>query len=266
MYNKKNVLITGGASGIGKIMAHNLLEQGATVIIWDISQKNINDTLSELSPLGPISANLVDISNSKSVEEAANDVLTRYKSIDVLINNAGIVVGKRFDESSVSDIERVMAINTNGAMLVVHAFLPSMLKQGSGNICNISSSAALVANPNMSIYAASKWAVLGWSDSLRLELKKTGVKVTTIMPYYISTGMFDGVHSRILPILKPEKVANVILKAIRKGKKQRTIYFWFYRTLRIWQGCLPISVYDFILGKIFGIYSTMDHFVGRKSE
>ena len=265
MYNGKKVLITGGASGIGKIMAQKLLKQGAKVIIWDISKNSIDETLRELSPLGSISANIVDISDSKSVELAANDVIAKYQNLDVLINNAGVVVGKSFEQSSVKDIERVMAINTNGAMLVVHAFLSKMIEQGAGHICNISSSAALVANPNMSIYAASKWAVLGWSESLRLELRKTGVKVTTIMPYFISTGMFDGVRSRVLPILKPEKVANVVLQSIRKGRKQRTIHFWFYRTLRILQGCLPINGYDFVLEKIFGIYSTMDHFVGRKA-
>ena len=264
MYKDKKVLITGGASGIGRIMARKLLEQGATVIVWDISQSNINDTLHALSPFGTITANIVDISDSTSVETAAQEVLAKHKAIDILINSAGIVVGKLFCDSTVQDIERTMGINTNGAMFTVLAFLPTMIAQGSGKICNIASSASLVANPNMSIYAASKWAMFGWSDSLRLELRKSGVDVTTIMPYYINTGMFNGVHSRILPILKPENVASTILKAIRKGKKQQTIFGWFYHTLRILQGLLPLCVYDFILEKIFGIYSTMDHFVGRK--
>lgn len=245
-------------------MARKLLEQGATVVVWDISQKNIDDTLSALTPLGTITANIVDISDNQSVVSAAEEVLAKHKTIDVLINSAGIVVGKQFSDSTVQDIERTMGINTNGAMFVALAFLPGMIAQGSGHICNIASSASLVSNPNMSIYAASKWAVLGWSDSLRLELRKSGVKVTTVMPYYISTGMFDGVHSRILPILKPERVASVTLKAIRKGTRLRTVYGWFYHTLRIMQGLLPLSIYDFVLEHIFGIYSTMDHFVGRK--
>ncbi len=259
MYKGKRVLITGGASGIGRIMAEKLLKEGANVIVWDISQKNIDTTIEVLSDLGNISANIVDVSNTKSIDKAAYAV----GSVDVLINNAGIVVGKSFKESTDMDIDKTMAINTNGVMYITARFLPSMLERGAGHICNIASSAGLISNPNMSIYVASKWAVVGWSDSLRLELKGSGVNVTTVLPYYINTGMFDGVKSRI-PILKPEKVADTVLRSIKRGEKFRPIHRWLYHTVRLGQAILPVSIFDYIAGNIFGVYKTMDNFVGRK--
>lgn len=105
-------------------------------------------------------------------------------------------------------------------MLISREFLGDMLKQNSGHLCNIASSGGLVSNPKMSVYAASKWSLIGWSESLRLEMKQLdkNVNVTTIMPYYINTGMFDGVRSKI-PILDPEATALTIVKAIEKNKK-----------------------------------------------
>ena len=263
MYKNKKILITGGASGIGKIMASKLINAGAIIIIWDVSQENIKLIIEELSPLGRILANVVDVSNPDSIHIAAQEVVEKVGTIDIIINNAGVVVGKSFKDTSVQDINKVISINTNGPMFVTREFLSDMVAQGSGNICNIASSAGFVSNPNMSVYAASKWAVVGWSDSLRIELKDTGIKVTTIMPYYINTGMFDGVKSRI-PILEPEKVADIILKSIAKGAKIRPIYSWLYRVTRLGQALLPISVLDFVMGKLFGIYATMDNFTGRK--
>ncbi len=259
--NGKRILITGGASGIGRIISGIMLEKGAEVIVWDISEKNIADTLAELSPKGVISGYQIDVSNYDMVSRTASKV----GDIDILINNAGIVVGRDFSEHSAADINRVMGVNITAPLYLTQQFLPAMIKRGSGNICNIASMAATVSNPRMSVYAASKWALFGWSDSLRLEMErnKTNVKVTTILPYYINTGMFDGVKSNI-PILKPEKAANKIVKYIIKGKRIKSIPGWLYSSTRFFQGVLPLPIYDFVVGKIFGIYTTMDNFVGRK--
>ena len=150
-------------------------------------------------------------------------------------------------------------------MYVTKAFLDGMLAQNSGHICNIASSGGLISNPKMSVYAASKWAVIGWSDSLRLEMKqmKKAVRVTTIMPYYIHTGMFAGVRSRI-PILEPEAAALTIVKAIERNKTMVTIPGYIYRVTRLAQALLPIAVFDWFAGSVLGIYKTMEHFVGRK--
>ena len=264
-FKDKNVLITGGASGIGKIIARKMLENMANVIIWDINQSNISETIKEYSNLGNIYGYYVDISNINEVESSADKVKKEIGAVDVLINNAGIVVGKYFMDHSVSDIQSVMNVNTNAPMYVTLQFLEGMLNQNSGHICNIASSAGFITNPKMSVYAASKWAVIGWSDSLRLEMQqmKKNVKVTTIMPYYINTGMFDGVQS-IIPILDPEKTATTIIRSIQKDLKMRSISRSLYFFARLGQALLPVSVFDYIAGNILGIYKTMDKFVGRK--
>ncbi len=265
-FSQKVVLITGGCSGIGYIMARKALERGAAkVVIWDINQEAIDKSIGELSTLGEVVGYRVDISNSEDVAEVAAKVKSDVGKIDILINNAGIVVGKSFTEHTTTDIDRTMAVNTAGAMYVTKAFIDDMISNDVGHICNIASSAGYVANPNMSVYAASKWAVVGWSDSVRLELKKIGsqVRVSTIMPYFISTGMFEGVKSRI-PIIKPEKAAEKIIRSIERNVKLRSIYWVLYPFTRLLQGILPLSVYDFIVEKIFGIYNSMDKFTGRK--
>ncbi len=263
--NGKTVLITGGAAGIGKIMARLLLEQKSRVIIWDINQEKIDETIDEFSGKGTISGYKVDVSNIALVRETAKKVKEEVGTVDVLINNAGIVVGKYFHEHSTNDIIKTMDINTNAPMIVTHVFLDDMMKQNSGHICNIASSGGIISNPKMSVYAASKWSVIGWSDSLRLEMQqlKKNIKVTTIMPYYINTGMFDGVKSKI-PILEPGPTAFAIIKAIRKNKKIMTIPGYLYRLTRISQGLFPVILFDWIAGNVFGIYKTMEHFKGHK--
>ncbi|MBK6408111.1 MAG: SDR family oxidoreductase [Flavobacteriales bacterium] len=261
----KVVMITGGASGIGKIMARLMLERQAKVVIWDIDQASIDKTISEFSNQGEVFGFKVDVSNAEQVRETAARVKQEIGVVDVVINSAGVVVGKLFHDHTVADIARTLNINVAGSMYVAKAFWDGMLAQNSGHICNIASSGGLISNPKMSVYAASKWAVIGWSDSLRLEMKqmKKDVHVTTIMPYYIHTGMFEGVRSRI-PILEPEAAALTIVKAIERNKTMVTIPGYIYRTTRLAQALLPIAVFDWFAGSVLGIYGTMEHFVGRK--
>ena len=261
----KTVLITGGASGIGKIMARLMLERNAKVIIWDINQSRIEETISAFSNLGVIAGFNVDISNLKQIQETAKKVKQEHGSVDVLINNAGIIIGKYFHEHSTLDITKTMDINANAPMLITMEFLEDMLNKNSGHICNIASSGGLISNPRMSVYVASKWSLIGWSDSLRLEMKRINknINVTTIMPYYINTGMFDGVKSKI-PILEPEATALTIIKAIEKNKKMVTIPGYVYRATRLGQAIMSINFFDWFAGSALGIYKTMEHFTGRK--
>ena len=260
----KVVLITGGASGIGKIMVRLMLERKAKVIIWDINQEKIDETVAEFSNIGSVFGFHVDVSNVEHIQETAKKVKQEIGVVDVLINNAGIIVGKYFSEHSLSDISKTMEINANAPMFITKVFLNDMLDQDSGHICNIASSGGLVSNPKMSVYAASKWSLIGWSDSLRLEMKQLNkkVNVTTIMPYYINTGMFDGVKSKIA-ILEPEAAALTIVKAIEQNKKMLTIPGYIYRFTRLGQAIMSINIFDWFAGDVLGIYKTMEHFTGR---
>ncbi|GBD88451.1 putative oxidoreductase SadH [bacterium BMS3Abin03] len=266
----KTVLITGGASGIGKLMGERVLEEGAEqLVIWDIDEANLKKTTEEFKSQNfNILPYLIDISKTESVIETAKKVKDDAGAIDILINNAGVVVGKNFVEHTHRDIDFTMSINADAMMHITLEFLPDMITKGSGHIVNISSAAGYVGNPKMSVYAASKWAALGWSESLRIELEKLGkdLHVTTVTPYYINTGMFEGVKSNpLLPILDPDKVVSAIIKAIKKNKLFVRKPFLIKLTPLV-KGILPTRAFDWFGGKFLGVYKSMNGFVGHKER
>lgn len=266
-FSGKRVLITGGASGIGKIMGRMSLEKGAAaLIIWDINQTNIDAVRAEFSHIGRVFGYRVDVSDPQAVADAYAAVKREVGEVNILINCAGIVTGnKTFDKQTLSDIRRTIDINTVAPMVVALQMLPEMIARNEGHICNIASAAGMISNPKMSVYAASKWAVIGWSDSVRIELRqaRSRVRFTTVAPYYINTGMFAGVSSPIFPILDAENTSRKIIRAIERNKDFRGIP-WSFHFIRLMQGICPTAVFDFVFGKCFGIFSAMDNFVGRK--
>jgi len=266
-FKNKTVLITGGAAGIGKLMARKILDMGASkMILWDIDKDNLEKAEKEFKGSGfKIFTYIVDVANLDLVKQIAGKVRSEVGLIDILINNAGVVIGKYFHEHSHKEIDFSMHINTSALMHITLEFLHDMMNNGEGHIVNIASAAGMVSNPKMSVYCASKWATIGWSDSLRLELKRISknVKVTTVTPYYISTGMFDGVKSSMIPIVKPETAANKIVRGIQKNK----IFVrmpWLVYFLPFIKGMLPVRWFDLIVGKGFGVYKTMDEFKGHQ--
>ncbi len=264
-----NVLITGGASGIGRIMGRIALERGAkSLIIWDINEQNIVGTIEEYKKLGIVRGYRVDVSDTLQVQEIVKKTEKECGNVDIVINCAGIVANNdTFDKQSIRDIERTININTTAPMVIAQQFLPGMLERNHGHICNIASAAGMISNPRMSVYAASKWAIIGWSDSVRIELKqmKSKVRFTTIAPYFINTGMFDGVKSRIFPILKPEPTSHKIVNAIERNRNFKGIPFG-YHFIRFCQALLPTSIFDYIFGEVVGIFHAMDHFTGRQKK
>ena len=277
-FKGKKVLITGGASGIGKLMGEMALEKGAAaLVIWDINQDSIESVVRELGQkakdqgrAGRVYGMRVDVSNQPMVADRYAQTKQEVGEIDILINSAGIITSnKTFDQCTADEINRTMMVNAMAPMYVTQQVLPDMVARDSGHICNIGSAGGMIANPRMSIYAASKWATIGWSDSVRIELRemKSRVRVTTIAPYYITTGMFDGVRSKIFPLLRPENVASRILRAIEREKSFKMFMPWIpcpHHFIRLLQGILPIRVFDWLVGRVLGIYHTMDHFTGRK--
>ena len=243
-----------------------MLERGAgRLVIWDVNDQAMSHAVTELTSRGHrVDGFQVDVTHLAQVRGALQEMRDRGIRIDVLVNNAGVIVGKPFVDHLPEEMQRTIAVNTLAPMQLTRELLPAMLERASGHIVNISSAAALVSNPGMSAYCASKWAVTGWSDSLRIELEqsKSGVRVTTVMPYYTNTGMFAGVRSRVIPILEPEYVAGQILSAIRENRVFVYLPKWF-RLVRLLQGLLPIRWFDRVAGEWFGIYHSMSTFTGR---
>ncbi len=265
-FKNKIVLITGGASGIGKIMGQMVLERGSVLVIWDIDREKTEATRSELSSLGRVYSYRIDVSSYDDIKIAIKWVKRNVGVVDILINNAGIVFGGFFYEYKIPDVLKTIDVNINAPMLITRELLPDMMKRNSGHICNISSLAGLLSNPKMSVYVASKWAMIGWSESLRLEMNRLrkDIRVTTVTPYYIETGMFKGVRS-FIPALKPEKVARKIIRGIERNRIIVSMP-WSLRFIRFSQGLMPVRFFDWFVGGLLGMYKTMDHFVGHNKD
>ncbi len=266
-FNGKNVLVTGGASGIGFLMAEQSLNEGAAkLVLWDVNKAALEEARQKLDPeKHQIHTYLVDVSDSNNVRECSKQVFNEVGSIDLLFNNAGIVVGKDFAHHTYDDIEKTIGVNTLGLMYVARAFLQRMIDAREGHIVNIASAVGLMPNPGMTVYAGSKWAAVGWSESLRIELEKyrTGVHVTTVMPSYIDTGMFAGVTPPLLvPWLKPHSIVNRIFRAVKQNKISVKAPF-MVSLVPLLRGLLPGRSFDMIAGRIFRVYDSMNTFKGR---
>ena len=262
--DNKRVLITGAASGIGKLLALRLADRGAGLVLWDIDKAGLDAAEAELVAAGHSATTFVcDLTDQQEIAAVATQTLADGP-IDILINNAGIVSGKRLLDLSDQEIERTFEVNTLALFWTVRAFLPPMLEQDSGHIVTIASAGGLSGAPKLTDYSASKFAAFGFDESLRLELKQQGsnVKTTIVCPFYIDTGMFAGVKTRfswLLPILQPEDVVGRIVRAIEKDRR-RLVMPWFIYTGWIVR-LLPVTWYD-VLMNFFGITRSMDEFRG----
>lgn len=268
-FDKKTILITGAASGIGKRFAEKVSEIAHTnLILWDRNPDHLKQIQTQLSGRANVQITGIDISDQELILLESERFIKQKLVPDIIVNCAGIVVGKFFHEHNPVEIEQTLQINTAGSMFVVHAFLGAMIERGSGHIVNLASASGYIGNPRMSVYAASKWAVLGWSESLRIEMEKlnTGIKVTAVIPSYINTGMFDGVKAPFLvPILETDDLVDRMLKGIAKGKDEIKAPF-MVRFVPFLKSVLPAKVFDRLAGNLLGVYSSMDTFKGRNSK
>lgn len=263
----KVVLITGAASGIGRLTALEMARQGAQVVVWDINQNALEDVCAELDRAGSHKSfgYMCDISKRETVYEVAKDVLRDLGKVDILINNAGIVSGNDILDIPDEKIELTFGVNTMALFWTTKAFLPEMLRRNSGHIVTIASSAGLVGAAKLTDYCASKWAAVGFDESLRMELrtKAPGVKTTVVCPFFIDTGMFEGATTRfplLLPILKEKQVAKKIVGAIANGKKQ-LIMPGFISVVPLMRAA-PVWFFDAV-ADVLGINKSMEEFIGR---
>lgn len=185
----KIVLITGGGMGIGRLVAEKCKKENGTVIVWDIN----DEALAELRSRKIVdSAMKVDVTNREQVLEAGRIVLNKYKHVDILINNAGIVSGKTITQLTERDVRKTFDVNIIAHFWTLQAFLPIMTKRQSGHIVTIASTAGRTGVSYLTDYCASKFACRGLDDALRHELQDLGhtnIKQTVINPYFINTGI-----------------------------------------------------------------------------
>jgi len=262
----RTVLITGAASGIGRLLAEKIAAEGAHVILWDVDGHALERTRAELSPGGGrVAAYVCDLRDRAAIAATAVATLRECGPVDILINNAGVVTGKTLLAAAEDDILRTFDVNALALFWTTRAFLPTMLERGSGHIVTIASAAGVVGTSRLVDYCASKHAAVGFDESLRLELKRLGsrIRTTVVCPFYISTGMFEGVKTRfplLLPILEPEYAADRIVKAIRRERRRLIMPRLVYAT---WLArILPVRLFDAVM-EFLGVNRSMDDFVGR---
>ena len=262
----KKVLITGGASGIGKLMAEKLASRGSVVVIVDINLDAAQNVCSSIKRSGGKAYALYgDMGNVESLKKLKSEVSSHGINIDVLINNAGVVFGGEFEKIPLEKHLLTSKINVDGLIALTHIFFDDLRKSKDSNIVNIASASGFVGLPYGTSYAASKWAVIGFSESLRLELKERGISnvhVTTVCPGYISTGMFSGVKAPlILPWLRPETIVEKIIYGIERDCafiKEPFLVKW----VDFLKGVLPLGVFTSI-NKFLGVSTSMTHWKGR---
>nr|XP_058954947.1 epidermal retinol dehydrogenase 2-like [Pocillopora verrucosa] len=265
------IFLTGAGSGIGRMMALKFAKLGATIVCVDINQMANDSTVQEIKDQGLSAYGYkCDCSSREDIYRVAELVKNDVGDVTILINNAGIVSGKKFLETEDWMIQKTMEVNTMAHFWTNKAFLPSMLEKNHGHVVTIASSAGLFGVCGLCDYCASKTGAVGIDESLMMELnamKMTGVHTTVICPFFINTGMFDGVKTRfplLLPILEPNWATDKMVDAILRN--QTMLLLPKILTLFLWIKCtVPTPTYH-ALAEFFGTNACMDDFKGRSKK
>ncbi|WP_445491908.1 3-ketoacyl-ACP reductase [Niallia sp. 03133] len=215
----KTALITGAGRGIGRATAIALAQEGVNLGLIGLTLSNLEKVAEEVKQYGvSVSVATADVADNNSVIEAVNHITSELKQIDILINNAGIAKFGGFLDLSTEEWENIINVNVLGTYYVTKAVLPGMIERKSGDIINISSSAGQKGAPVTSAYSASKFAVLGLSESLMLEVRKHNIRVTALTPstvatdLAIETNLTDGNPEKVM---QPEDLAEYMVAQLK---------------------------------------------------
>lgn len=205
----KVILITGGGQGIGEGIALRLAEDGGDVVVSDINEESAKNVSEKILKNGGKSIALqIDVSNSTSVNDGVKKIIEEFKRIDILVANAGIIKVQTVEEITEEDWDKVFAVNLKGVFLTNKAVIPYMKSQKYGKILNCSSISGREAVANLSHYCASKFGVVGFSQSLAKELAKFNITVNVYCPGVVDTPMWDLIDARLCEILNMNPGGN----------------------------------------------------------
>jgi uncharacterized protein len=227
-WHDKVIVITGGSSGIGKETAFAVAKRGAIPILCARSTEKLAQIVKELKKFQPKSTYFqLDVSSKDQPFLVLENILEQFGKVDILINNAGFGIFDAFLSAQITDFEMMMEVNYFGLVRCSKAVLPHMLNRQAGHIINVASVAGIIPTAKSSGYTATKHAVLGFTRSLRQELRGSGVLISALCPGPIDTPFFDladknGTYVQKVKkfMLKPEKVVNEIIQIIEKKKKE----------------------------------------------
>ncbi len=257
----KTVLITGGAAGMGYLWAEHFAADGANLVLWDLDEQRLQESAEELRARGvDVMSQVVDVSDREAVYRAAVKVQAETGGVDVLVNNAGIVFSKPLLETPDEHISATIDVDLKALFWTTKAFLPRMIERNSGHIINVSSASGFIGVPRMPAYVASKWGVIGFTESVRYEMKvmgKDGIGFTLFCPSFVDTGMFEGAKPpRLTKLLEPAAVVKRAYQGFKAGE-----YFilepWMVRLTPALKGLLPTRLFD-VVANVLGVTKAME--------
>jgi NAD(P)-dependent dehydrogenase (short-subunit alcohol dehydrogenase family) len=229
----RTVAITGAARGLGLATARALAERGARVAIGDLDGDLARVEAAALPGPGPHAGYPLDVTDPESFERFL-EATAELGPLDVLINNAGIMPVRAFAEEDPLVTRRQIEINLLGVTTGTRLALARMLPRGRGHVVNVSSAAGRVAVPGEAVYTATKHAVVGFGEALRVELRGSGVDISTIMPSLAATELASGMRPpRFVPMVKPEQVAKAIVKTLERPKLEMIVPAWTTPLIRM---------------------------------
>jgi 3-oxoacyl-[acyl-carrier protein] reductase len=220
----KKAIITGGGRGLGKAMAIAFAKEGIHVAITGRTEDIMKETVAELEALGVTAMySAFDVSNYEEVQSSVKEIIEQLGSVDILVNNAGIAAFGTLNEMEVSQWSQIIQTNVMGMYYMTKEVLPHLIKQNEGDIINVSSTAGLSGNANTSAYSASKFAVIGMSESLMKEVRKNNIRVCTLTPSTIASDMTielgiadaDSEDS----VLQPEDFAQLVVAGLKLPRR-----------------------------------------------
>lgn len=219
----KKAIVTGGSRGLGKAVALSLAQQGVDVAIIGRNETTLIEAAGELAQYDTkILYAEADVTNVEAIQEAVNYFKEEFGTIDILINNAGISAFGNFVDMDTQEWINIMNVNVMGIYYITKAVLPIMIEQKSGDIINVSSTAGLTGNATTSAYSASKFAVIGMTESIMKEVRKHNIRVSTLTPSTIATDMSQSLG--ILPentenMLQPEDFAELVSDILKMNQR-----------------------------------------------
>ena len=223
MKNKK-AIITGGSRGLGKATAIAFAKEGIDVAITGRNETILKETVAELEALGVTAIYAVfDVGNYEDVKNGIKSIITTFGSVDIVVNNAGIAAFGSFNDMEVQQWSQIIQTNLMGMYYVTKEVLPYLISKNEGDIINVASTAGLNGNANTSAYSASKFAVIGMSESLMKEVRKNNIRVCTLTPSTIASDMSIelGIANKDSEdsVLQPEDFAELIVAGLKLPRR-----------------------------------------------